>query len=166
MQWREINHAIGGSVMSDTIGTQQHGRTDMRPGAPNGQDIGWPCLNIKAVRKGLANWQTKRALDYIEQNLGSKVEIRQLANAVALSKSHFSRAFKRSLGFTPARYVVIRRVERAQQMMSSTAERLTDIAIACGFADQPHLNRYFRRLVGVSPGVWRRARGPVIGRYT
>jgi AraC-like DNA-binding protein len=41
-------------------------------------------------------------------------------------------------------------------MMTSTRERLTDIALACGFADQSHLNRHFRRVVGTSPGLWRR----------
>ena len=53
-------------------------------------------------------------------------------------------------------YVAVRRVERAKLMMASTEQRLTDIALACGFADQSHLNRSFRRIVGVSPGLWRR----------
>ena len=53
-------------------------------------------------------------------------------------------------------FVAVRRVERAKLMMASTGQRLTDIALACGFADQSHLNRYFRRIVGVSPGLWRR----------
>jgi AraC-like DNA-binding protein len=41
-------------------------------------------------------------------------------------------------------------------MMLSTTESLTDIAMACGFADQPHMTRWFRRVVGVAPGLWRR----------
>jgi AraC-like DNA-binding protein len=53
-------------------------------------------------------------------------------------------------------YVAARRVERAKLMMTSTRERLTGIALACGFADQSHLNRHFRRVVGTSPGLWRR----------
>jgi len=79
-----------------------------------------------------------------------------MAEVVALSKSHFSRAFKCSLGSSPMAYVGARRVERAKVMMTSSRERLTDIALACGFADQSHLNRYFRRVVGTSPGLWRR----------
>lgn len=105
---------------------------------------------------GLARWQSKRALAYIEANLGSKMVIHELAGLVAFSKSHFSRAFKRSLGLSPMEYVVNRRVERAKVLMASTPERLTEIALACGFADQSHLNRSFRRIAGVSPGVWRR----------
>lgn len=105
---------------------------------------------------GLARWQARRALAHIEENLGSKIAIRELAGLVAFSKSHFSRAFKRSLGLSPMAYVTRRRVERAKIMMVSTDAQLTDIALACGFADQSHLNRSFRRVVGMSPGVWRR----------
>jgi len=60
-------------------------------------------------------------------------------------------------------YVAKRRVERAKLMMISTGEQLTYIALACGFADQSHLNRSFRRMVGVSPGTWRRTSTEVDG---
>jgi AraC family transcriptional regulator len=105
---------------------------------------------------GLAHWRTKRALAYIEAHLGTKIDSAEVADCVALSKSHFSRAFKQSVGCSPMAYVSARRIERAKLMMISTRERLSDIALACGFADQSHLNRYFRRIVGITPGVWRR----------
>jgi len=105
---------------------------------------------------GLARWQAKRAVAYIEANLASKMETRELAHLLSFSKSHFSRAFKRTLGVPPMTYVITRRVERAKLMMTTTCEQLTDIALACGFADQSHLNRSFRRMVGMSPGLWRR----------
>jgi AraC family transcriptional regulator len=105
---------------------------------------------------GLARWQAKRALAYIEANLGSRIETCELAGLVSCSKGHFSRAFKRSLGLPPMAYVATRRVERAKRMMTTTREQLTEIALACGFADQSHLNRSFRRVVGMSPGLWRR----------
>ena len=89
------------------------------------------------------------------------MDIDDLANVVALSRSHFSRAFKRSLGFSPMEYVVVRRVERAKAMISGTSEPLAEVALACGFADQPHLNRRFRDIVGISPGRWRRSNRPV-----
>jgi AraC family transcriptional regulator len=110
-----------------------------------------------ARRGGLSKSRASRALTYIEAKLTSKITIGELANFVALSQSHFSRAFKQSLGSCPMSYVATRRVERAKLMMTSTRERLSDIALACGFADQSHLNRYFRRVVGVSPGLWRRS---------
>jgi transcriptional regulator GlxA family with amidase domain len=105
---------------------------------------------------GLAKWQLQRVLEYIEGNLSSRLEIGDLANLIALSKSHFSRSFRNTLGLPPMAYVLTRRVERAKVMMKLRKGRLAQIALACGFADQSHLTRCFGTLVGVSPGRWRR----------
>jgi AraC family transcriptional regulator len=131
--------------VSTLLGAETHESRASAPAALNGFHPG-----------GLARWQVRRTVDYIEKHLGSKLAIRELAELVSFSKSHFSRAFKRSLGLTPMEYVAKRRVERAKVMMISTGEQLTYVALACGFADQSHLNRSFRRRVGVSPGAWRR----------
>src|SRR5580692_8820323 len=122
------------------------------------QDLGVNAPNVDKLQPGgLATWQARRTLAHIEANLASKMDIDDLANGVALSRSHFSRAFKRSLGFSPMEYVVVRRVERAKAMISGTREPLAEVALACGFADQAHLNRRFRDLIGMSPGRWRRS---------
>jgi AraC family transcriptional regulator len=115
-----------------------------------------PALPSAFQPGGLARWQARRVLGHIEQYLGSKLDTRELAALVSFSKSHFSRAFKRSFSISPMAYVCMRRVERAKVMMTSTREQLSEIALACGFADQPHLNRSFRRMLGMSPGTWRR----------
>ena len=139
------------------------------------RDLAWPFLRDASTRRGreseafdapapppqnisrgLAAWQADRVLEYIDRNLGSKMTVREMADRVALSKSHFARAFKRTLGCPPMAYVAMRRVERAQLMMISTRERLANIALACGFADQAHLSKQFRRAVGMSPALWRR----------
>jgi AraC family transcriptional regulator len=126
------------------------------------EDLGVNAPSVDKVQPGgLATWQARWTLVYIEANLASKMDIDDLANMVALSRSHFSRAFKRSLGFSPMEYVVVRRVERAKSMISGTREPLAEVALACGFADQPHLNRRFRDIVGMSPGRWRRSNAPL-----
>jgi AraC-like DNA-binding protein len=128
---------------------------------PEVQDLGANAPSIDKLQPGgLATWQAKRTLAYIEANLASKMDIDDLANVVALSRSHFSRAFKRSLGLSPMEYVVVRRVERAKAIISGTSEPLAEVALACGFADQAHLNRRFRDMVGISPGRWRRSNAP------
>jgi len=124
---------------------------------PIGASIELRAVRDPPRRGALPKWRAKRALAYIEDNLGSKIAIGEVADVVALSKSHFSRAFKQCLGSSPMTYVATRRVERAKIMMTSSRDSLSDIALACGFADQPHFTRCFRRVVGMSPGLWRRS---------
>jgi len=122
------------------------------------EDFGVDAPGVDKLKPGgLATWQARRTLAHIEANLASKMEIVDLASVVALSRSHFSRAFKHTVGLSPMEYVVVRRVERAKAMISSTREPLAEVALACGFADQAHLNRRFRDVVGISPGRWRRS---------
>jgi AraC-like DNA-binding protein len=111
---------------------------------------------VNASFVGLAPWQAKRVLSYVEENLGSKIEVQELADVASLSCSHFARAFKRCIGRPPMAYVAARRLERAKLMMTSTREMLASIALACGYGDQSHLTKRFRDVIGVSPGRWRR----------
>lgn len=106
----------------------------------------------------LAPWQARKAAAHIESHLTSPVRIDELAAIVRLSRSYFSRAFKASFGQSPLQFMQDRRIAHAQQAMLDTDNPLCDIALACGFADQAHLSRMFRRVVGQTPNGWRRAR--------
>jgi transcriptional regulator GlxA family with amidase domain len=110
------------------------------------------------VRQGLAPWQVRRVLAHIEAHLSSPIRNKDLAAIARLSTFHFNVAFRNSVGDSPHGYLIRRRVERAQGLMLSTDRSLSDIAIECGLADQSHLTRLFRRIVGESPAAWRRAR--------
>jgi AraC-like DNA-binding protein len=114
------------------------------------------------TRGRLAMWQTNRVIDYIETNLGTDIQSKDLANLVNLSTSHFFRAFKVSVGIPPFEFITRRRVELAREMMRTTDEALAQIAVACGLSDQSHFCRVFRRIVGQSPNEWRRANAKVL----
>ena len=105
---------------------------------------------------GLATWQIKRVLRYIEDNLGGLIESTQLAASARLSVSHMSRAFRTSFGVAPWQYVSQRRLHLACEKMRTTELSLAEIALACGLCDQSHLCRLFRRLLSVTPNQWRR----------
>jgi AraC family transcriptional regulator len=118
-----------------------------------------PRLDARTyVRGGLAPWQVRKVTSFIETNLDSPIRSTNLASIARLTPCHFSRAFRNSFGDSPIEYVIRRRIERAQGLMLSTDASLSQIALDCGFADQAYLCRLFRRIVGESPGTWRRAR--------
>jgi len=108
-------------------------------------------------QRGLARWQSRAAIEYINANLASKLTLAEIAKVACLSQSYFSRAFKMSHGVSPWAYIILARVDRAKRLIRATREPLSQAASACGFADQAHFSRVFRRCVGVSPGIWRRA---------
>jgi transcriptional regulator GlxA family with amidase domain len=113
----------------------------------------------RLISGGLAPWQMHRLKAYVEANLAVTIAIEQMAELCRLSVSHFARAFKVSFGESPHRYVVRQRIARAREMMLATDEPLSRVALDCGFADQSHFSRLFRRQEGESPNAWRRARG-------
>jgi AraC family transcriptional regulator len=106
----------------------------------------------------LAPWQERRARDFLLEHLDAKVDLTSVAAACGLSPGHFAKAFKRTLGMPPHRWLLRQRVARARDLLLHTGEPLDAVALACGFADQSHMNRVFSRIVGTSPGAWRRAR--------
>ncbi|MGA7538412.1 MAG: AraC family transcriptional regulator [Steroidobacteraceae bacterium] len=96
-------------------------------------------------------------MEYIDSHLRIAIRMSALAAVAGLSTSYFFYAFRSTLGESPHRYVVKRRIQCAQSQMLSTTDPLAAIALECGFADQAHLTRVFKQLAGVTPGVWRRA---------
>ncbi len=114
-----------------------------------------------AARGGLSAWQRRRSLELLRENLAGHVRLADLARASDLSVSHFARSFKASFGVTCHRWLVERRVERAQDLLARTDRSLVDIAGQSGFGDQAAFTRTFHRLVGVTPGRFRRDRGMV-----
>ena len=109
-------------------------------------------------RGGLAPWQARTVKTHVNTHLDGSLRIKELARLVQLSSFHFSRAFRVSFGHSPHAYVTRLRVEHAQGLILTTNLTLGQIALACGFADQAHFTKQFRRSCGESPGEWRRTR--------
>jgi AraC family transcriptional regulator len=100
---------------------------------------------------GLSPTQLKRVTDYINDHLAQELSLEELAAITQLSAYHFCRSFKRSTGLTPYQYVIRQRVERAKVLLKDGKMGISDVAVACGFTHQSHLNRHFKRLMGVTP---------------
>lgn len=105
----------------------------------------------------LLPWQASRVREYIESNIARAIRVSDLSALVFRTAAHFSRAFKRSFGLTPHVYVLRRRIEFASQLMIESSTPLSEIALKCGFNDQAHLCKQFRKHTGATPAAWRRA---------
>jgi AraC-like DNA-binding protein len=107
---------------------------------------------------GLPPGALRRVKEYIDSNLGTNIDLAMLANIAGFSMFHFARAFKQSEGASPHRYLLDRRIDRAENLLVKTDLPISEIAITSGFSDQSHLARHFRQRVGVSPSTYRWSR--------
>jgi AraC family transcriptional regulator len=105
---------------------------------------------------GLSAGQEKLVREFIEDRLADEIRLDDLAGVVRLSRFHFARAFKASLGEPPHRYVMKRRIERAKDLLVRTSLPINDIALATGFRSASQFNRAFKDFVGVTPSTCRR----------
>jgi AraC family transcriptional regulator len=114
-----------------------------------------PC---RQRARGLSPGQLQRVTEYIERHVVRAIQLKDLAEMIGLSPSHFGRAFRVSTGMAPHRWHLVARVRRTQQSLLTSGDSLADIAVANGFADQSHFTRSFRSIIGETPGAWRQRR--------
>lgn len=111
---------------------------------------------MSGVRQCIPVQKMQRLRDYIEAYVDTDIGIEDLSGVVHMSGYYFSRCFKKTTGCTPYQYVTRVRVARARDMLCRSQLGLGDVAYACGFSDQPHMTRVFKKICGVTPGVYRK----------
>jgi AraC family transcriptional regulator len=110
---------------------------------------------LKQYQGGLSRDRLRTAIDYIQANLDRKLTLEAIAQQLNLSLYYFCNLFTQSMGIPPYKYVLQQRVERAKQLLKDENRAIVDIALECGFANQTHLNKQFRKLTGMTPKVYR-----------
>lgn len=105
---------------------------------------------------GMAFGSLRRTREHIERQIAHKISLGELANVAGLSAGHFSRAFKQSVGVSPHRYVLGRRIAAAADLIRKTDRSLAEVALSVGFSDQSHFTRAFARAQGETPSAFRR----------
>jgi transcriptional regulator GlxA family with amidase domain len=112
------------------------------------------------VQLSITALQLRRIKEFVDVRISKGIEVSDLASLVGLSQFHFIRAFKNSVGLSPYQYVLSERISVAKEMLSKRDLSIADVALAVGFSDASQLNRVFRKLIGVTPTVYRREIGP------
>ncbi|HEX8615209.1 MAG TPA: AraC family transcriptional regulator [Telluria sp.] len=114
------------------------------------------CKRIAAddIRSDKLPSAVRTAQDYIEAHLDESISLATLAAVTGLSLFHFCRVFESAHGMPPGAWVRNRRVHRARQLIEA-GTALADAAARAGFADQPHMTRQFRAVLGITPAQWR-----------
>jgi AraC family transcriptional regulator len=146
---------------------------DLEAGLPGGRLFGESLLCALAVRlqysygvapprgakprNGLPRVRLNRVMEYIEANLDREIALTALAKIAGISPHYFSELFKQSVRVSPHQYVLQRRIDRARKLLNNPGVTVLEASVRCGFSDQSHFTKIFRRIVGVTPTGYRAA---------
>ncbi len=112
-----------------------------------------------APRYKIAPHKLNLITDYIDAHSDEQIGVDTLSEMAELSKFHFSKMFKLETGLSPHQYILRHRIQRAQGMLVRSRLSLAEISIEVGFSSQSHMTEAFRRVVGTSPGQYRKELG-------
>jgi len=101
------------------------------------------------------NESVNEAIRFIHENLHKTITVQQVAAAVKFSPAHFSRIFKNQTGFSPYEYILLRRIDKAKDLLTSTRLSVKEIAYLAGYNSEENFIHSFQKKVGVTPGVFR-----------
>jgi AraC family transcriptional regulator len=108
-------------------------------------------------RGGLAGGALRRVRAYIDDHIGERISLDELAREAGVSRFHFARQFRLSTGESPMGYLRRVRIECSKTILQSRETTVAEVAARLGFSDQSHFTRIFGRLVGISPGSFARS---------
>ncbi|RCK37897.1 AraC family transcriptional regulator [Thalassospira profundimaris] len=116
-------------------------------------------LNLRGDLDGgigaVADRKMIRVGDYIRTHFDENISLDDLARQAGYSRSYLVRAFKKTFGMTPYAYLINCRIQRARHALRR-GEKIVDVALETGFADQAHFQRMFKRLMATTPRQYAR----------
>lgn len=115
-----------------------------------------PAQRYRDAPARMADGQFTDAIDFMQANLERSIGLTAIAGATGLSPSHFARQFRLVMGIPPHQYLMQLRIERAKRLLRDTNTSVVDVALTCGFANQEHMTRLFKRNSGTTPAVYRK----------
>ncbi|WP_444995906.1 helix-turn-helix domain-containing protein [Aliikangiella sp. IMCC44359] len=117
-------------------------------------------INIKqfstVIKGGLSPKIMNDVCQFIQTNFHRQIFLAELSAISGLSDFHFCRMFKQSTAQTPQEYLLNIRINKVKELLLSSKQSLSDISLKCGFSNQSHMGRYFKKFTGVSPSIFRK----------
>lgn len=147
-------------------------RADLEDGSPAGALFGESLGTAMAVylarrygairarptrRGGLPGYRLRRVRDYVASNLDKDLRLADLAALSGTSPHYFAELFRQSMGMSPHRFVLVRRIARAKELLRNEALSVFDVAVQTGFTSPSHFTKVFRRVAGPTPSQYRAA---------
>ncbi|MNO26982.1 HTH-type transcriptional activator Btr [compost metagenome] len=111
--------------------------------------------NFSVVQITDAHEGIQRSIHYMQEHYHQAVTVDQLAEVAGITRARYTQIFKEVTGRIPLEHLNGLRIERAQQQLLLTNDRMHDIALSVGYSNEYYFNRRFKRLVGVTPGQYR-----------
>ena len=128
--------------------------------------IGHLCLFLDALIQSsstrrevrgtrLQDFYIQEAVNFMERNYQRELTVEEIADVCKLNRSYFSKLFRESMGGPPQEFLIRLRLSKAAELMQTTKASIGDIAADCGYPNQLHFSRAFKKRYGVSPREWR-----------
>jgi AraC family transcriptional regulator len=115
--------------------------------------------HLTASASGSLSYAQERLVrDYVTDNMARRISLGDLASLVGLSRFHFARAFKKTFGTTPHRFVTAYRIEKAKHMLAHGNLPVSTVAVLAGFTSAVQFATTFRRATALAPLQYRRTR--------
>lgn len=150
-------------ILRRTEGAQCANETARRLVAPPFREGGQAQFIENSVPLRTSDARINAVIEEMKADLSKAFSIQEAASKSAMSERSFFRAFRRSTGLTPAKWLALARMKRAQELLESTSASIEEIAAACGFDSPVTFRQCFQKSFSVSPSAWRHTFSPKEG---
>lgn len=111
---------------------------------------------FRLIKETLEKDPVELSINYMLENLNRKLKLNDIAKAVGLSASHFSRVFTNKTGHSPIDYFIQLKIQQACRMLDNTNLSIAQVATEMGFEDQFYFSRQFKKVMNMSPREYRK----------
>lgn len=97
----------------------------------------------------------ERVIEYIQNNIGNKLNLKDLSNIAYLSPNYLHKIFTEAMGITPNEFIIKVKINRSKELLARTDASISNIAIQCGIENIPYFSYLFKKQTNLTPGEFR-----------